>query len=372
LQVPSVEPVVLGPASVTLISRSPGTVRALEAYLCDAGTSTSWVASVKLEELLVLDAPAAVVFVDGFALADVLPTLQALRSQRPGVALVLIAGRTGRAALWHAFEGSALPPLVLAESTNAAVIYDALRIACDTSLTEQMDGVLAPCVSLGILARPVAEVVEMLAMNGPLRDHGFDRFLPMRLRAASTRFWTPLDTIKRAATWFDEEGITSVVDIGSGVGKFCVAGALASSCSFIGIEQRPSLARVARNLARIFAVDDRVSIIDGRFGEVETPSADCYYLYNPFEENLFSAGEALDGEVELTADRFRNDLRCFRALVASLPIGAYILSYNGIAAHMPTCLDELRVDRELPAVLRLLQKVRPHNPIETQAARNLR
>jgi hypothetical protein len=229
-----------------------------------------------------------------------------------------------------------------------------------------MDRQLDPSVSLGTLERPVAQVVKMLAMEGPLRDHGFDRLLPMRLRAASDRFWTPLDAIKRAATWFDQERITSVVDIGSGVGKFCVAGALASSCSFIGIEQRSSLATVARNLARIFAVDDRVSIIDGRFGEIETPAADCYYLYNPFEENLFSAGEALDNDVELTAERFRNDLRCFRALVASLPIGAYILSYNGIAGHMPACLQELRVDRELPAVLRLLQKVRHHNPVEAR------
>jgi len=368
LQSSSMEPLFLGPATVALISRSPETSRGLESYLCDAGSSARRLASVRLEELLLLDTCAAVIFVEDFALPDLLPTLKTLHAQRPGLALVLIAGRIGRFALWRAFEGSALPPLVLAESALPAIIYDALRIACDTSVTEHMDRRLDPSVSLGILERPVAEVVKMLEMGGPLRDQGFDRLLPMRLRAASNRFWTPLDTIKRAATWFEEEGITSVVDIGSGVGKFCVAGALASSCSFIGIEQRPTLATVARNLARIFAVDDRVSIIDGRFGEIETPVADCYYLYNPFEENLFSAGEALDTEVELTAERFRNDLRCFRALVGSLPIGAYILSYNGIAARMPACLDELRLDRELPAVLRLLRKVRHYNPAEAPLA----
>ena len=135
-----------------------------------------------------------------------------------------------------------------------------------------------------------------------------------------------------------------------------MAGALTSSCSFIGIEQRPPLATVARNLSRIFSVEDRVSIIDGRFGDIETPAVDCYYLYNPFEENLFPAQEALDNEVDLSADRFRRDVRYFRALVGSLPIGAYILSYNGIGGRLPDCLNEVRVDRELPAVLRLLQK----------------
>ncbi|HXK16205.1 MAG TPA: hypothetical protein VNG33_00275 [Polyangiaceae bacterium] len=315
-------------------------------------------ASVELEQLLVLDAPAAVVFVDDFVFCDLLPTLQALHALRPGLALIFVAGHAGRFALWRAFEGSALPPLVLRDSVPAAVVYDALRIACDSCATEQMASELDPFAAVGGLEGLTSEVVRMLATDAPVRDHCFDRLLPIRLRAASNQFWTPLDVVKRATAWFEELGVRSVVDIGSGVGKFCVAGALTSPCSFIGIEQRPQLATVARNLARIFAVDHRVSIIDGRFGEMATPVADCYYLYNPFEENLFPVREALDTEAELSPQRFRHDVRCFRALVEALPVGAYVLTYNGVGGRMPDCLDEVRIDRELPAVLRLLQKAR--------------
>jgi hypothetical protein len=317
-------------------------------------------ASVELEQLIAVDTAAAVVFVDGFASSDLLPILEALASRRPSLALVFIAGHAERFTLWHAFRYATPPPLVLRDSTPAALVYDAVRIACDACVTEHLDRPLDPSAPLEMLEGPVSEVVNMLKMEGPLCDQNFDRLLPMRLRAASHRFWTPLEVVRRATTWFEELGVQSVVDIGSGVGKFCVAGAVTSSCSFIGIEQRAPLATLARNLARLFAVDDRVSFIDGRFGEIETPAADCYYLYNPFEENLFPAHEALDDNVELAAAHFRRDVRHFRSLVAALPLGAYVLSYNGVGARMPDCLNEVRVDRELPAVLRLLQKTARH------------
>jgi SAM-dependent methyltransferase len=204
----------------------------------------------------------------------------------------------------------------------------------------------------------VSELTHALTSSATLRDEYFDRFLPTPWRLASGRFWTPLDAVKRASEWLEELGVRTVVDIGSGVGKFCIAGALLTSCAFIGVEQRSHLTLVARNLSRVLGVEQRVSFVEGRFGEIAMPTADCYYLYNPFEENLFAPEEALDDAVDLNASRFRRELRAFRALVGSLPLGAFVLTYNGVGGRWPDCLEERRVDRELPAVLRLLEKVR--------------
>ena len=63
------------------------------------------------------------------------------------------------------------------------------------------------------------------------------------------------------------------------------------------------------------------------------------------------------------------DLSYFGVLVASLPIGAYILNYNGVGDRLPDCLAEVRVQRELPAALHLLQKVRPNRGGERAAGR---
>jgi len=344
---------------ITVVACASPNASALEAYLCDAGAAFTRLASLDVEDLLAIDTPVAVVFVDDFLPPGWLAALRALHSRRPELALVCVAAQPERCLLWGEFEGTALPPLVLRDSAPASLVYDALRIARDAYLAETQGRSPAQAVPVGPLADARA---DLPSLQGQLCDYAFDRLLPIRLRAASQEFWTPLDVARRAATWLEELGVRSVVDIGSGVGKFCIAAALSSSCQFIGIEQRPQLAAVARDLARLFAVDERVSIIEGRFGEMENPAADCYYLYNPFQENLYPADEALNDEVELSRARFRQDLRSLRALVEVLPVGAYLLTYNGVGGRLPDCLDEVRVDHTLPAVLRLLQKVDRSGP----------
>ena len=200
-------------------------------------------------------------------------------------------------------------------------------------------------------------VVAALASKRKLADSHFDRFLPDDLRAASDLFWTPLDVVVRAAGWIDQLGIKTVVDIGSGVGKFCIAGALATRAAFIGIEQRSRLVNEAQSLATFFGVQDRVSFTDGRFSQITTPTADCYYLFNPFWENMFHRADWLDQEIELGPDRYRQDLRAAKVLFRSLPIGSYVLTYNGIGTRLPDEFEEVFVDRARPGILRLTRKV---------------
>ncbi len=333
-------------------------MRALEGRLGEAELLFTRAVSIEIGDLTSVDLRAVVLFVSHFELADWLPIVVALRACRPALGLVLMGGREERAALQRAFDNWASAPLMLHVDSSPSLVLEAISIASDGACTEDLAEADLPTASLEALQRKAAPLARLLATQGPVQDHDFDRFLPLRERAASMRFWTPLDVVERAMAWLRELGVRSVVDVGSGVGKFCVAGALTSSCSFIGVEQRPRLAVIARNVSRMFGVEERVSIVNGRFGEIVTPRAECYYFYNPFEENLFAPQEALDNDVELSVTQFRRDLRAFRTLAERLPLGGYVLTYNGVGGRWPACLDELRVDRELPAVMRLLQKVR--------------
>src|SRR5262249_1100007 len=105
-------------------------------------------------------------------------------------------------------------------------------------------------------------------------DQWFDRFLPDDRRAVSRRFWTPLIVATRAAEWLDDLKVRTIVDIGSGAGKFCVVAALAGPGRFIGLEQRSRLVAAARTLAHVFEVDKRVHFVEGEFGAIRTPIAD--------------------------------------------------------------------------------------------------
>jgi predicted RNA methylase len=187
-------------------------------------------------------------------------------------------------------------------------------------------------------------------------DRLFDRFLPDDLHLASRQHWTPLGVVLRIARWLDAHAIDTVVDLGSGAGKFCVAAALASRARFTGIEQRPRLVDAARSLAGIFGVADRVHFRTGTIGCCPLPPAAAYYLFNPFGENLFDPHERIDTDVELTEARYRRDVATLQHLLAAAPAGTCVVKYNGFGAAMPPGYQRIAVDRELPELLRMWRK----------------
>lgn len=205
----------------------------------------------------------------------------------------------------------------------------------------------------------VEDVAHALRSGRSLDDQAFDRFLPGRWRRASSQHWTPLVVIQRVAAWLDELGVKTVVDIGSGAGKFCVATALASQCQVTGIEQRLRLVEAGRDLARRFGVGERVRFVHGALGRCPLPEADAYYLYNPFGENIFESEEHLGDDVELSDERYERDVAFMEAFLERARVGTYIVKYNGFGGQMPPAYKTVRVDREMPNVLRVWQKSRP-------------
>jgi hypothetical protein len=201
-------------------------------------------------------------------------------------------------------------------------------------------------------------IADALQARTRIPDTSFDGLLPPDLRAVSGRYWTPLRVIARATQWLTELRVRSVVDIGSGAGKFCIAGALGTRCTFTGIEHRPRLASVARSIAELFNLEGRVSFITAAFGSVTTPAADCYYLFNPFGENLFDADERLAEGADLSHARYLDDISRAERLLSSVPVGTYLITYNGFGGDVPDDFEEVRIDVELPAVLRMTRRER--------------
>jgi hypothetical protein len=180
-------------------------------------------------------------------------------------------------------------------------------------------------------ASPEAIAAALRAGRIPA-DGAFDRHLPSELAQASSEFWTPLAVAVRAGSWFRKAGVRTVVDIGAGVGKFCVAAALAGDCVCLGIEHRSELVSVAESLAQRFGCEGRVGFIEGAFGDVCIGGADAFYLYNPFGENLCDHGECLDRTVALG------------------------VTYNGFGGRMPSSFSETEQDRTFPNALRMWRK----------------
>jgi predicted RNA methylase len=231
--------------------------------------------------------------------------------------------------------------------SNLLAPYDA--VPCHEDLTPR-EGVPAELT--------VAHVREALRMRRDPGDRIFDRLLPRSMAVVSSQFWTPLVVVVRVARWFDELGIETVVDVGSGVGKFGTALALCGRYVVIGMEQRARLVLTARRLARSLGVENRVHFLHGTFGEQSAPAAAAYYFFNPFGENLFFAQDYLDREVELSRERYYRDIAATEQILAGAQKGTFVVTYNGFGGTLPASYSEVKVARDLPNVLRVSCKVR--------------
>jgi SAM-dependent methyltransferase len=197
------------------------------------------------------------------------------------------------------------------------------------------------------------ELADALRAGRAVDDERFDRLLPGRLRRASGVFWTPLAVVARAAAWLAEARVDSVVDIGSGAGKFCVAAALATTCRYTGLEHRARLVATAGRLARQLRVDDRVTFVAGGLEPRAVPVADAYYLYNPFAENRFAPEAHLDDDVVLGEARYLADIATVEAVLRDARAGTLVILYNGFGGELPAGYAPVRADRTLPNLLQM-------------------
>jgi SAM-dependent methyltransferase len=202
------------------------------------------------------------------------------------------------------------------------------------------------------------DVATCLRTGRLVPDDAFDAWLPAELARASRRFWTPLGVAARVTRWLGELGVRSVLDVGSGVGKFCVAGALCSPLRFTGVEQRGRLVAAARELARRFGVGERVRFVHGLLNAEDFRRFDAVYFYNPFGENICPVNDRLDEQVELCRARFDREITQVEELLAAMPVGSYLATYNGYGGRVPDSFELLRERLAGRNLLRLWHKAR--------------
>ncbi|MFO0557395.1 MAG: hypothetical protein U0269_05200 [Polyangiales bacterium] len=205
--------------------------------------------------------------------------------------------------------------------------------------------------------RSAAMIARAIRAGMNIPDTLFDALLEYEHRSRSAMFWTPVAVACEVARWLAHFGARSVLDVGSGVGKFAVLSALAQGeLTVFGVEHRASLVRAARTLAQEFALDARVHFIEGEYASAPLPHCDALYLFNPFGENLFDDGEQIDDSVTRSFDRFREDSRAVTAQLKRAPIGALFCTYNGFGGKLPQSFDLLRHSDEHRCPLRLWRK----------------
>jgi SAM-dependent methyltransferase len=196
-----------------------------------------------------------------------------------------------------------------------------------------------------------------------LADERFDLIYPMEVRALSWRHWTPVVIARQAAAFLADRPNTRVLDVGCGPGKFCIIGALTTAAHFTGVEQREGLASLARDAIQRLEIKS-AQIVHANVTEIDFSAYDAFYLFNPFEENLFKWGQ-IDATVNLSRTLYDQYTNHVATELANAPLGTRVVTYGGLCEEVPLCYQCQR--SAFAGMLKLWEKTR--HAFDPEAAR---
>jgi SAM-dependent methyltransferase len=169
-----------------------------------------------------------------------------------------------------------------------------------------------------------------------MADELFDRNLPSHLKRLSQVHWTPAVVAEQVALYLEKlPPTTRLIDIGSGVGKFCVLLALQAQVQISGIENRPELYKISEQIKNANALS-HVHFIRGDMLDLIWDSYDVFYLYNPFQEHVLRSDEdKFDRLHQFDRSRYATyTSEVFRQLCFAEP-GKHLITYHGYGGLVP-------------------------------------
>jgi hypothetical protein len=180
-----------------------------------------------------------------------------------------------------------------------------------------------------MLARTPAPPINHLAS-----DAEFDGVYDEDIRDLSGQHWTPVRVAVRAAKLLTRAGARRILDVGSGVGKFCIAGALSTDATYVGLERRGRLVEIARSAAAHYGAE-RATFIHGNLDDFSFAGFSGIYLFNPFYEHISALVVPIDETVERSPIKYEHLVHTTTAKLDKLDPPVAVVTYNGFGGPMP-------------------------------------
>ncbi|MEO6524331.1 MAG: class I SAM-dependent methyltransferase [Mucilaginibacter sp.] len=164
-------------------------------------------------------------------------------------------------------------------------------------------------------------------------DAAFDWMYPQHFQLLSLKHWTPLAIARKAAEFLAEPG-ARVLDIGSGVGKFCMAAAYHFPETYWhGVEQRHKLICQAED-AKGYTQLPNVNFIYANITQVNFKEFDHFYFYNSFYENIDLENQ-IDDTIELSASLYTYYNKYLCAALNKKSSGTRLVTFHSFEQEIP-------------------------------------
>lgn len=180
----------------------------------------------------------------------------------------------------------------------------------------------------------MTEVQKIYTDNRFLGDAQFNEIYPTEVRDLAQQHWTPLSVAWKAADFLTAGKGNKILDVGSGVGKFCLAAAYYKpEALFFGIEQRKNLVEEAEIAKELLCVSNAY-FVHANFTQTDFDLYDHFYFYNSFYENLAWA-DKIDNTLEYSHNLYRYYNRYLYKMLADRPDGTRLVTYHSMEDEVP-------------------------------------
>ncbi|MBS1735185.1 MAG: methyltransferase domain-containing protein [Bacteroidetes bacterium] len=180
-------------------------------------------------------------------------------------------------------------------------------------------------------------------------DDNFNSIYPRHIRQVASKHWTPLEVVKKAASFLAASPAEKILDIGSGAGKFCLAAAHHfPQYSFYGVEQRADLVQLCNELKKKLAIEN-VTFINENITQTDWAPYHHFYFYNSFYENITGA-QKIDEAIPYSEKLYEGYNKFLLGKLMEKPSGTRIVTYHSFGLQMPP--DYLLVNNEMDDYLK--------------------
>jgi hypothetical protein len=185
-------------------------------------------------------------------------------------------------------------------------------------------------------------------------DARLHKLYPESIQSLARMHWSPLYIIQKVIPYLTPNDNVKVLDIGSGVGTFCLAGAFYKpSVAFFGVEQRKKLIEHADTARKKLGIPN-ARFIHGNFTQLNLNEFDHFYFYNSFFENLNGA-EKIDNEIVYSNELYNYYSIYLYNQLEKMPLGTRVATYCSWGDEIPPCyqLAESHFDNLLKLWIKL-------------------
>lgn len=165
-------------------------------------------------------------------------------------------------------------------------------------------------------------------------DDKFHQLYPAPTRSLARLHWTPLHIARSSAEYLVPHKDVKVLDIGSGVGAFCLAAAYYQpSASFSGVEQRKELVNHAEKAKALLGLTN-AHFLHGNFTQLDFKQYDHFYFYNSFHENL-TGTDKIDDSIAYSVELYNYYNRYLYQELEDRPTGTRLVTFHSLEIEIP-------------------------------------